>query len=109
MGVDGSQYAAYRLEHDPPPKHAKGDSERRMSWRGFSQDTSLLLDMANTLEMIHANLLQMGGVKKAKPNLVYGPGVERKTSKGVVVDAAHSTPQQAVSQLRALFQGHGLA
>ena len=109
MGVDGSQYAAYRLEHDPPPESNGGKTDRRMSWRGFSQDTSLLLDMANTLEMIHANLLQMGGVKKAKPNLIYGPGAERKPAKGVVVDAAHSTPQQAVSQLRALFQGHGLA
>ena len=107
MGVDGSQYAAYRLEHDERPP--VGKTSERLSWRGFSQDSSILLGILNNLEMIHANLLQMGGVK-AKPVLLKGPGsVDADDRRHVKVDAAKMTPGQITNKLRDMWQGHGLA
>lgn len=75
--IPESLYRAHVLEHTTfdPPKH--GDGSQRLSWHGYSQDSRLLLDIDNRLELIGAQLTAMAG-GKAKPSFIDPPNAPDK-------------------------------
>ena len=76
-GVDGSLYRAYMMEHHPLPASDSKETPR-LSYVTYGQSQMLMLDMANTLDVLRVMLAWMMGDKKIKPRPINPPGVVDK-------------------------------
>lgn len=73
--VSESQYRAWLLEHCRTMRASNGAGERlHLGYLHWDERTMLLLDMANSLDRLNANVIRLGGGKaKSRPILPPGP------------------------------------
>lgn len=100
-GIDGSLYRAWMLQHGPKPdKGDKRHRKRRLGYLSYSQDSSLLLDMANTLESLRVMLAKYMGDKNAKPDMILPPGAEDDGGKRSL-----NTSGMSIAQISGMLHG----
>ena len=106
-GVDGSLYRAYMMEHHPLPASDSKETPR-LSYVTYGQSQMLMLDMANTLDVLRVMLARMMGDKKIKPRPINPPGVVDKpdsmASKSFTT--AGKSFAQSTGMLGAVFGGN---
>lgn len=100
-GIDGSLYRAWILQHGPKPdKGSVRRGKRRLGYLSYSQDSSLLLDMANTLESLRVMLAKYMGDKTAKPDMILPPGAEDDGDK-----RSMNTSGMSIAQISGMLHG----
>lgn len=100
-GIDGSLYRAWMLQHGPKPdKGDKRHRKRRLGYLSYSQDSSLLLDMANTLESVRVMLAKYMGDKNAKPDMILPPGADDGGAK-----RSMSTSGMSLAEISGMLHG----
>lgn len=100
-GIDGSLYRAWVLQHGPKPdKGSARRGKRRLGYLSYSQDSSLLLDMANTLESLRVMLAKYMGDKNAKPDMILPPGSEDDGGK-----RSMNTSGMSIAQISGMLHG----
>lgn len=107
-GIDGSLYRAWSLEHRPPREGDGARARRRLDWLTYSQDSSLLLDIRNTLELVRVMLARYMGDRKSKPDMALPPGAPVSREQSQSVSTAGRSITEIFGMLKGMWSGNGL-
>lgn len=103
--IDGSLYRAWCLEHHPPKGGDSSQSRRRLYWLSYSQDSSLLLDIRNTLELVRVMLARYMGDRKSKPDMALPPGASEPSEQTRSVSTAGKSITEIFGMLKDMWGG----
>lgn len=81
-GCPGSMYRAHMLEHPATPHTGTPGGDRVLQWMGYSQDSVLLNEISNNIELLRVMFAGFMGAKKAEPDLILPPGSDRSARSG---------------------------
>ena len=101
--IPGSLYRAYVLDHTDIKVKDSGE-RRKLGWLDYSQDSRLLLDIRNTLEIIRMFLASMGG-SKSEADMVLPPNCVESGKRTVVKADGSDSADGILNTYRSFFVG----
>lgn len=109
-GVDGSLYRAWSLDRNPPKPGGDGKQDRRLQWLSYSQDSTLLLEIRNLLELLRVMFARYMGDRKSKPEFALPPGSPvQADEQSRTVSTSGMSIRQIFNSLSGLWSGNGLS
>lgn len=103
-GIPDSQYRASVFKNIPlDARNSKSKERERLSWQGYSQDTRLLLDISNKLELLSHQVNALGGGKNHEMQFIDPPNAPDKPT-GVAKAKPGMKPGEMVDWLRTAWE-----